>query len=74
MLGTSFNENLVPFFGKAYSDIYYTRLNGNWKDDELKILKYRKELVETFKPNIAILTICPKNVKDFLKADFAQED
>lgn len=66
-LGTSMNENLTQFTPYTFKYLRYIRLNGvkglNWAES-MKILKYHKQEIIDYKPDIMILCLTPLNLPD----------
>lgn len=75
-IGTSMNENLLQFTPYSFKNTTYIRLN-NVKDrktsEEFKIMKFYKNKILAFKPDIIIFCITTMNInslKDIFKEDF----
>lgn len=66
-MGTSMNENLLTFTPYTFEHTKYIRLNEirNMKAEEhFKIMKYYKQEILDFKPDILIFCIVPGNFKE----------
>ena len=73
-MGTSMCENLNPFIASTFKDLLFIRLNASWKDDEEKILKYRKKMIEEYKPDLFVFTLSGPQVKDFTEKNFGAKE
>jgi hypothetical protein len=73
-MGTSMCENLNPFIASTFKDLLFIRLNASWKDDEEKILKYRKKMIEEYKPDLIVFTLSGPQVKDFTEKNFGAKE
>ena len=72
-MGTSFNENLTPFFAANFKDVIYSRLNQGI-EAKFKVIKHTKTLVEKFKPDVVVLTLTVPNLKLYTEHNFGMED
>lgn len=74
-IGTSMNENLLEFTPYTFKKTKYIRIN-NVKDrkskEEYKIMKYYKQEILDYQPDIIILCITPINLKR-MKDIFVEE-
>lgn len=74
-IGTSMNENLLQFTPYSFKNTKYIRLNfvkNKPEKDEFKIMKYYKQNILDYKPNIMIFCITPANLnklKDIFEGD-----
>ena len=73
-MGTSFNENLNPFFAATFKDVIYSRLNQGADGAKYNVLKYTKTLREEFKPDIIVLTLSVPNLRYFTDNNFGFEN
>lgn len=73
-MGTSFNENLNPFFAATFKDVIYSRLNQGADGAKYNVLKYTKTLREKFKPDIIVLTLSVPNLRYFTDNNFGFEN
>ena len=73
-MGTSMCENLNPFIASTFKDLLFVRLNASWKEDEQKILKYRKKLIEEYKPDLIVFTLSGPQVKEFTENHFGDKE
>ena len=73
-MGTSLCENLNPFIASTFKDLLFVRLNASWKEDEQKILKYRKKLIEEYKPDLIVFTLSGPQVKEFTENHFGDKE
>lgn len=72
-IGTSFNENLNPFIAATFKDVIYSRLNQG-TSTKYQVLKYTKHLIESFKPDVVVLTLSVPNIAYFTQNNFGFED
>lgn len=74
-IGTSMNENLLQFTPYSFKQTKYIRINSvkdKPEEDEFKIMKYNKQNILDYKPNIMIFCITPVNLnklKNIFKED-----
>lgn len=73
-MGTSFNENLNPFFAATFKNVIYSRLNQGADGAKYNVLKYTKTLREEFKPDIIVLTLSVPNLRYFTDNNFGFEN
>lgn len=65
-IGSSMNENLLQFTPYSFKNTKYIRLNGvkdRKSKEEYKIMKYYKQEILDYQPDIMILCITPINLK-----------
>lgn len=65
-IGSSMNENLLQFTPYTFKNTKYIRLNGvkdRKEKEEYKIMKYYKQEILDYHPDIMILCITPINLK-----------
>lgn len=66
LLGTSFSENLTEFLPYTFKEVFRIRNNnvrGKGSKDDFKIMKYYKDVIKEYKPDILILCVSYGNVK-----------
>jgi len=64
-MGTSMNENLLQFISYTFKNVRYLRLNNvknRKKSEEFKLMKYYKNEILEYKPDIMILCITSSNL------------
>lgn len=74
-IGSSMNENLLQFTPYSFKNTKYIRLNGvkdRKSKEEYKIMKYYKQEILDYQPDIIILCITPINLKR-MKDIFVEE-
>ncbi len=73
MMGTSQNEDLSQFLPYSFQNTKYIRFNnviGRSSKDEFKVMKYYKQGILDFKPDIVIMTLIPEHmvaIQNFFK-------
>ena len=67
LIGTSMNENLLPFLPYSFYELKYFRMNwGDIQEDMFKLFKrYKKDILD-FKPDILILSVSSANLPDLI--------
>ena len=74
LTGDSFNENLLQFLPYSVKKLKFIRLNNSYKstEEQFKFMKYYKQELLDFKPDIVVITMGSGSVFQLLK-DFYKD-